>query len=88
MYFLGDLLYVCLIKLIEEYFTKGPRSSQLKMKFDVDLVKVKGHEVCGLARDGLEQDRFTTAHTNVQMFMLQNDDKTISKHSTNESNLL
>ena len=26
----------------EEYFNKGPRSSQLRMKFDVDLVKIKG----------------------------------------------
>ena len=48
------------------------------MKFDVELVKIKGHEVCELARQGLEQDRFETAHSNVQMFMLQHDDKTIS----------
>ena len=62
----------------EEYFNKGPRSSQLRMKFDIELVKIKGHEVCELARHGLEQDRYETAHTNVQMFMLQNDNKTIS----------
>ena len=61
-----------------EYFEKGPRSSQLRMKFDVELVKIKGHEVSELARQGLEQDRYQTAHSNVQMFMLQNDDKTIS----------
>jgi hypothetical protein len=62
----------------EEYFSKGPRSSQLRMRFYIDLVKIKGHEVCELARNGLEQDMYTTAHTNVQMFMLQNDNKTIS----------
>lgn len=62
----------------DEYFTKGPRSSQLRMKFDLELVKIKGHEVSELARQGLEADRYNTAHTNVQMFMLQNDDKTIS----------
>jgi hypothetical protein len=61
-----------------EYFEKGPRSSQLRMKFDIDLVRVKGHEVSELARQGLMLDRYGTAHTNVQMFMLQNDDKTIS----------
>lgn len=61
-----------------EYFAKGPRSSQLRMKFDVDTVKIKGHEVSELARQGLALDQYTTAHTNVQMFMLQNDDKTIS----------
>jgi len=61
-----------------EHFEKGPRSSQLRMKFDIDLVKIKGHEVSELARQGLEADQYTTAHTNVQMFMLQHDDKTIS----------
>lgn len=61
-----------------EYFAKGPRSSQLRMKFDVDTVKIKGHEVSELARQGLALDQYSTAHTNVQMFMLQNDDKTIS----------
>jgi len=48
------------------------------MKFDINLVKIKGHEVCELARQGLELDQYNTAHTNVQMFMLSNDDKTIS----------
>lgn len=62
----------------DEYFNKGPRSSQLKMKFDFDIAQVNGHEVSDLARIGLEQDKYTTAHTNVQMCMLQNDAKTIS----------
>jgi len=62
----------------DDYFACGPRSSQLRMKFDVDIIKVKGHEVSELARQGLEQDRYSTAHSNVQMFMLQNDNKTIS----------
>ena len=62
----------------EEYFSKGPRSSQLRMKFDVDLVEIKNHEVCELARQGLESDMYNTAHTNVQMFMLSNDTSTIS----------
>ncbi len=62
----------------DDYFAKGPRSSQLRMKFDVDLVEIKGHEVSELARQGLALDQYTTAHSNVQMFMLQNDNKTIS----------
>lgn len=61
-----------------EYFEKGPRSSQLRMKFDVDMKQIDGHEVSELARKGLEFSKFNTAHTNVQMFMLQNDNKTIS----------
>jgi ATP-dependent exoDNAse (exonuclease V) beta subunit len=48
------------------------------MKFDIDLKQIEGHEVCELARKGLELDKFNSAHTNVQMFMLQNDDNTIS----------
>ncbi len=74
---MDDYLHSVLKECPDEYFTKGPRSSQLRMKFDVDLIKIKGHEVCQLARQGLEQDRFSTAHTNVQMFMLQNDHNTI-----------
>jgi hypothetical protein len=74
---MNDYLHSVLDDCPDEYFTKGPRSSQLRMRFDVDLVKIKGHEVCELARQGLEQDRFSTAHTNVQMFMLQNDNNTI-----------
>jgi len=62
----------------DDYFSKGPRSSQLRMKFENDVAKTRGHEVCELARQGLESNRYTTAHSNVQMFMLQHDDKTIS----------
>lgn len=74
----GTYLHSVMKDCPNEYFEKGPRSSQLRMKFDVELVKIKGHEVNELARQGLEQDRYETAHSNVQMFMLQNDDKTIS----------
>jgi hypothetical protein len=75
---MNTYLHQVLEKCPDEYFATGPRSSSLKMRFDVELVKTKCHEVCELAAQGLEQDRYTTAHTNVQMFMLQNDDKTIS----------
>ena len=62
----------------DDYFQKGPRGSGLKFPLDVDLKRIKGHEVCDLARLGLEEGRFRTAHSNVQMFMLQNDNSTIS----------
>ncbi len=61
-----------------DYFNSGPRSSALRFKLDVDLKKIPGHEVCSLAIAGLELDQFNTAHTNVQMFMLQNDSSTLS----------
>lgn len=62
----------------DEYFQKGPRGSGLRMNLDLDIKKIKGHEVSELAALGLESNRFKTAHSNVQMFMLQNDNKTIS----------
>ncbi len=62
-------------------FFLGPRSSALK--FDIkglDLRVVQGHEVSGLARFGLEvnKERFNTNHSKVQLFMLENDDKTVA----------
>jgi hypothetical protein len=62
----------------DAYFQSGPRSSAIKRAMDVDLKKIRGHEVCGLAEAGLERNNYSTAHSNVQMFMLQNDNKTIS----------
>ncbi len=75
---ISEYLYHVKDNCPNEYFEKGPRSSSLRMRFDVPLVKVANHEVCALANHGLSENRFTTAHSNVQMFMLQNDTKTIS----------
>lgn len=62
----------------DDYFNTGPRSSGLRMNLDLDIRKIRGHEVSELARAGLESEKFKTAHSNVQMFMLQNDQMTIS----------
>lgn len=62
----------------DDYFQKGPRSSALRFNLDLDIKHVTGHEVSELARLGLEEPKFNTAHSNVQMFMLQNDNNTIS----------
>jgi len=62
----------------DEYFQKGPRGSGLRMNLNLDIKRIKGHEVSELAALGLENNRFKTGHSNVQMFMLQNDNKTIS----------
>lgn len=62
----------------DEHFHKGPRGSGLRIKLDLDIKKIRGHEISELARLGLENARFKTAHSNVQMFMLQNDQNTIS----------
>ncbi|MEM4710323.1 MAG: PD-(D/E)XK nuclease family protein [Candidatus Woesearchaeota archaeon] len=62
----------------DDYFYKGPRGSALRINTDLDVKRVKNHEVSKLASLGLESKKFNTAHSNVQMFMLQNDTKTIS----------
>lgn len=64
----------------DDYFETGPRSSSLKFNLDLDVKEIIGHEVCLLTKFGLEENggRFTTNHSKVQMFMLENDDKTIA----------
>lgn len=64
-----------------EYFNSGPRSSGLRFVLNnLDLVRVTGHQISDLARQGLKinQDRFKEAHPKVQVFLLENDDKTIA----------
>ena len=60
-----------------EYFNIGPRSSSLKFKLnDVKLHSIEGHEISKLAKQGYKNS--TTAHNDVEMFLLENDDKTIA----------
>ncbi len=68
------------IKRPDEYFNSGPRSSALKFKLPVEPTCVTGHETSMLARHGLHEycERFKTAHSQVQVFMLENDNKTIA----------
>ncbi len=65
----------------DNYFNSGPRSSSLKFNIkNLDLFKVKGHEVCGLTEQGLKhnRDNYNSNHSKVQSFMLEMDDKTIA----------
>lgn len=65
----------------DEYFRGGPRSSKLKFNIPgLDIKGVTGHEVCGLTSMGLEEnhERYKTAHSKVQVFMLEADDKTVA----------
>ena len=61
----------------DHYFHVGPRSSHLKFSLDVSPVKVEGHEISKLAELGLKSGRYKTAHSNVQVYMLENDSSTI-----------
>jgi len=68
-------------KCPHEYFDLGPRSSALKFNLDgLDLKELRGHEICKLSSLGLEKnnERYNTGHSKVQVFMLENDDKTIA----------
>lgn len=64
-----------------DYFQIGPRSSSLKFKLDnLDLKHVRNHDLCDWTKIGLEKNdrRYNTAHSQVQVFMLENDSKTIA----------
>jgi len=68
-------------KCPDNYFHNGPRSSALKFKLsDLNVHQIIGHEVSSLCRLGLKmnEDRFKDNHQRVQVFMLENDDKTVS----------
>lgn len=62
------------------YFNGGPRGSGLKHKLNCDLIEIKGHEVSALAKLGSEEylERYSTSHSRVQVFMLENDRATIA----------
>ncbi len=47
------------------------------MDLGIQPTEIKNHEVCQLAEQGLATAHYGTAHSNVQMFMLQNDNKSI-----------
>jgi hypothetical protein len=75
--FLEEMFETC----PHEYFDTGPRSSALKFKLDgLDLKHVKNHDLCGWTLQGLEiyENRYKTAHSKVQVCMLENDENTVA----------
>lgn len=77
---LNEYLDRVFVQCPHDYFLSGPRGSALKFKLPVNLIEIKGHEVSSLARAGLETnyERYKTAHSQVQVFMLENDDNTVA----------
>ena len=61
----------------DHYFQSGPRGSALRFDIETKKVRIDGHEVCRLAELGLKHGRYKTAHSNVEVYMLENDLKTI-----------
>ncbi|MBW2963954.1 PD-(D/E)XK nuclease family protein [Candidatus Woesearchaeota archaeon] len=62
----------------DHYFEKGPRSSALRFDVSTYLVRADGHEICRLAELGLKHGRYKTAHSNVEVYMLENDAHTVA----------
>ena len=77
---LKNFLQSVLTSCPDQFFFSGPRSSSLKFKLPVDLIEVPGHEMSVMARHGLRenQDRFNSNHPRVQMYLLENDNKTLA----------
>jgi len=61
----------------QEPFVTGPRSSKLKFSLGIEPRQIDNHEVSHLAKEGLAWNKFRDAHSNVQVFMLSFDNKTI-----------
>ncbi|MFC1741921.1 PD-(D/E)XK nuclease family protein [Nanoarchaeota archaeon] len=72
--FMGKMLTDC----PDHYFESGPRSSSLRFDVDAPLTRLDGHEVCKLAELGLGSGRYKTAHSNVEVYMLENDAHTLA----------
>jgi ATP-dependent exoDNAse (exonuclease V) beta subunit len=65
----------------DKYFFEGPRSSSLKFNLDnLELKNITKHELCLLTHHGLEvnKERYKTAHSKVQVFMLEHDNNSIA----------
>jgi hypothetical protein len=75
---LKGFLYKVFDDCPNEHFVEGPRSSSLRFNLGINVKEVRNHDVSFLARMGLESNVYNTAHTNVQMFMLAYDNKTVA----------
>jgi hypothetical protein len=61
----------------QQPFITGPRSSKLKFNLGIKPRQIDNHEVSFLAKEGLNWNKFSDAHSNVQVFMLNYDSKTL-----------
>ncbi|MBI4447794.1 PD-(D/E)XK nuclease family protein [Candidatus Woesearchaeota archaeon] len=77
---LKDYLYNVFENCPNKYFEEGPRGSALKFKISQPTISVWGHEVNTLTSLGLKENeaRYNSRHSKVQVFMLENDDKSVA----------
>jgi hypothetical protein len=71
--YLEDVFHNC----PREPFVTGPRGSKLKFSLGIEPRRIDNHEVSLLAKNGLHWNKFHDAHSNVQVFMLSYDNKTV-----------
>jgi ATP-dependent exoDNAse (exonuclease V) beta subunit len=71
--YLDDLFTNC----PDDVFSTTLRSSALRINLDIKPDCLEGHEVSKLAEQGLDWNNYRTAHSNVQVYMLQNDKTTL-----------
>jgi hypothetical protein len=62
----------------DHYFLTGPRSSALKFDLGIKPYEIKGHEISQLAGKGAQSKKYRTAHSNVEVYLLENDSSTIA----------
>jgi len=74
---LSDYLYGIFDRCPDDYFNSGPRSSALRIDVGASLKNEDNHSVCLLAKQGLVWNEYKTAHSNVQLFMLNFDKNTL-----------
>lgn len=75
---LHDYLHAMFSECPHDKFLEGPRSSKLRFPVPVELIEIPGHELCSLATISLAMDSQRSAHTAVEVGLLQADSKTIS----------
>lgn len=74
---LSSYLHEMFDKCPNEYFNSGPRSSALRIDIEAQLTNEDNNDVCLLAREGIAWKEYKTAHSNVQLFMLNFDRNTL-----------
>ncbi|MEM4755719.1 MAG: hypothetical protein QW594_01155 [Candidatus Woesearchaeota archaeon] len=61
-----------------DYFSQAPRSSALRFEHAIPLQKLYFHEISQLAKLSEAYQQYRTAHSRVELYLLENDDKTIA----------
>lgn len=78
---LKEYLNSVFTKCPDDYFKNGPRGSKLRFQLpNLDIRRHNDHEVSLLCSYGIDinAERFNSEHMKVQMFMLENDKKTVA----------